>query len=153
MHALTVTENITVTHCHRLTMQKVLRSSLVKGSCCGQLASCVLSLRSAPHTAVELCCIGDTDGWPCVCVACVACGLAAVCARYSDVSEMWASLVCKYLSMPVCPRQCHFGCVLVGIARCMSERQGWGWMSWRACAHCHRMSLSRTVTVPRCKRS
>ena len=92
-------------------------------------------------------------GRVCVCVACVACRLAAVCARYSDVSEMWASSGCKYLSMPVCPRQCHFGCVLVGIARCMSERQGWGWMSWRACAHCHRMSLSRTVTVPRCKRS
>ena len=32
-----------ITHCHRLTLQKVLRSSLVIGWC-RQLASCVLSL-------------------------------------------------------------------------------------------------------------
>ena len=50
------------------TVQKVLRWSLVKGLLPAAAIVCVLSLRSAPHTAVELCCIGDTDGWPCVCV-------------------------------------------------------------------------------------
>ena len=97
MHALTVIENVTVTQCHRLTLQKVLRSSLVIGWC-RQLASCVLSLaRRGSYGSGALPALVSLM---CVCVCDLRCwwhGMAAVCVRHSDVSGVWASLGCKCL--------------------------------------------------------
>ena len=67
MHALTVIENVTVTHCHGLTLQKVLRSSLVIGLLRAAAIMCLVVAKRATCTQwSELCFIGDTDG--CLCV-------------------------------------------------------------------------------------
>ena len=84
-------------HCHSLTLQKVLRSSLVIGWC-RQLASCVLSLaRRGSYGSGALPALVALMS---VCVCDLRCwwhGMAAVCVRHSDVSGVWASLACKCL--------------------------------------------------------
>ena len=84
-------------HCHSLTLQKVLRSRLVIGWC-RQLASCVLSLaRRGSYGSGALPALVALMS---VCVCDLRCwwhGMAAVCVRHSDVSGVWASLVCKCL--------------------------------------------------------
>ena len=84
-------------HCHSLTLQKVLRSSLVIGWC-RQLASCVLSLaRRGSYGSGALPALVALMS---VCVCDLRCwwhGMAAVCVRHSDVSGVWASLGCKCL--------------------------------------------------------
>ena len=74
------------TPCHCLTLQKVLRSSLVIGWC-RQLASCVLSLaRRGSYGSGALPALVALMS---VCVCGLRCwwhGMAAVCVRHSDVS-------------------------------------------------------------------
>ena len=61
-------------HCHSLTLQKVLRSSLVIGWC-RQLASCVLSVaRRGSYGSGAFASIGVSN--VCLCVICVAGGMA-----------------------------------------------------------------------------
>ena len=99
MHALTVIENVTVTHCHGLTLQKVLRSSLVIGWC-RQLASCVLSLakRGCYGSGALPALVSLMMSVLCGCDFC--CwwhGMAWL--RYADDTsgcvDAWSSLVCK----------------------------------------------------------
>ena len=48
--------------------------------------------------------------------------MAAVCVRHSDVSGVWASLVCKCLFASVGGALALACCV--GMGRCMREREG-----------------------------